>query len=113
MPGYSEYDNDISDYGQGFIDWLTEFSAAQPEPGPDTIDLVIIYLNVISRLRTVLTREEMDRMAHRSLALVDSRAKEEGTVVAEDWRDLGDDGYEMYRALENIPDDLSALDERS
>lgn len=105
---------DKSAYALGFAQWLSDFTAEQGLEGPDVVDLATIALTVLARMRAVLLAEELHTAVHNMLEYVDEKLNERGGIVAEHWRHLGEEGYEMYRqaALAEAPDDLSALIEQ-
>lgn len=102
---------DVSPYALGFNEWLVDFSASIGREGPDSVDMMIIIMNCIAKMRGVLKPDEVKEALVNSYEFVESRISDNGTILAEHWRDLPD-GRELYDATiaAEIPDDIRELD---
>jgi hypothetical protein len=107
---FSEEINEVSPYAQGFQEWLMGFTDELGREGPDVVDLAIIMMNCMAKMRGVMLAEELHAAVHNALGYMEDKLPDSGSVLAEHWRHL-EDGYELYKATNTAeaPDDISSL----
>jgi len=110
MPDEMEDLNEVSPYAQGFQDWLIAFTAEMEKEGPDVVDLTIIVMNCVAKMRGVLLKDEVAQAMLNVVTYVEEHINDSSVILAEHWRDL-EDGYELYAEANTAvaPDDLSGL----
>lgn len=102
--------NQVSPYAVGFQRWLIEFTTELGKEGPDVVDLTIIIMNCMAKMRGVLYPHELSAAMHNALHFLEANLPDAGAVLAEHWREL-EGGYELYQQAnsEAAPDDISEL----
>lgn len=101
---------EVSPYAEGFQRWLIDFTNFLEKEGPDVIDITIIIMNCLAKLRGVLTAEEVADATHNMLHFMEHHLEGTGAILAEQWRDL-ENGEELYREISTTvaPDTVAEL----
>lgn len=111
MPDEAEFP-EVSPYAEGFQKWLIDYTAFLEKEGPNVVDVTIIIMNCLAKLRGVLTADEVHAAMHNALHFLEGHLAGSGAILAEQWRDK-EDGFELYKeaSIGRAPDDISELTE--
>ena len=109
MPDEAQFPT-VSPYAEGFQRWLIEFTKFLEIDGPDVVDLTIIIMNCLVKMRGVLLAQELNDAVHNMVHFLEEQIDTAGVVLAEHWRHK-EDGYELYRATMSAetPDTIDEL----
>ena len=104
-----EYD-EVSPYAQPFQEFLMAQTKLLGKEGPDVVDLTIIVMNCMAKMRGVLYPQELQAALINAVNFLETKLPDSGAVLAEHWREL-EGGYDLYRAANTgkTPDDASEL----